>query len=247
MVGCGLAGITILSWIYLVSIVGTMKASAVVPLAMHHASHRATHDLLALAVMWGVMMIAMMVPAVTPTVLMFARLDRTRRGSHAPYRGTTAFAGGYLVLWCAASILAALGQHTLQSRGLMSADMALTSDVLGGLLLVAAGAFQWTPLKDACLSHCRSPLAFFMTRWKDGVAGAFRMGIEHGGYCIGCCWLLMLLLFLAGAMNLLWMAAITGLVLIEKLAAAGPWFARVSGALLAGWGAVLLVLALRHP
>lgn len=238
IVASGLAAITILSWVYLISMVRAMPlADLGRHVLMAHPLHRGSHGLAMLCAMWTVMMAAMMVPAVTPTALMFTRLDRSRRHNHTPYERTGGFLAGYLILWTGYSLLAGAAQWALQSTGLISDVMAPASNVLGGLLLVGAGVYQWTPLKNACLRHCRSPLSFLMTRWKDGTAGAFWMGLEHGSYCVACCWLLMLLLFVAGVMNLLWMGAITALVLIEKISPAGPWVARMSGALLAGWGA----------
>ncbi len=112
--------------------------------------------------------------------------------------------------------------------------------MLGGVLLLAAGIFQWTPLKHACLRHCRSPMGFILQEWREGIGGAFMMGLKHGGYCVGCCWFLMALLFVAGVMNLLWVAAIAGFVLLEKVAPAGPWVGRVAGVLLVGWGTLMI-------
>jgi predicted metal-binding membrane protein len=245
IVASGLAGIAILSWVYLISLAQDVR---LVDLGRNmlaaHPEHQGSHELAILCAMWTVMMVAMMVPAVTPTVLMFTRLNRSRHDERTPYGETGGFLGGYLVLWAVFSLMAGVAQWALQSAGLIGDGMAPASNVLGGSLLVAAGVYQWTPLKNACLRHCRSPLSFLMTRWKDGTAGAFWMGLEHGSYCVACCWLLMLLLFVAGVMNLVWMAAMTALVLIEKLAPASARVARMSGALFAGWGAWMLGLAL---
>ncbi|MEJ7930623.1 DUF2182 domain-containing protein [Ramlibacter sp. AN1015] len=116
-----------------------------------------------------------------------------------------------------------------------------TSQRLAGVVFIAAGVYQWTPLKQSCLRRCRSPLEFVLTRWREGRMGAFRMGLEHGGYCLGCCWVIMLLLFVGGVMNLLWITGLTLLVLIEKLAPAGHWSSKAAGALLVAWGAATLV------
>jgi len=115
--------------------------------------------------------------------------------------------------------------------------MASTSPVLGGILLVAAGTYQWTPLKHACLSKCRSPLGFVLNEWREGRWGAFLMGLKHGAYCTGCCWSLMALLFVAGIMNLLWVGAIAGFILLEKVVPRGDRLGRVAGVVLVGWGA----------
>jgi predicted metal-binding membrane protein len=245
VVAGGLAGISLLSWVCLLWMTGSVRLGELGPqMLAARPARSAGHDLALLCGMWAVMMVAMMVPAVTPTVLMFARLNRSRHHERAPYRESAGFLGGYLALWAVFSLLAGAAQWTLQSRGLIGEGMAAASTWLGGSLLVGAGVYQWTPLKNACLIRCRSPLSFLMTRWKDGAAGAFRMGAEHGSYCVACCWLLMLLLFVAGVMNPVWMGAMTALVLIEKLAPAGGRVARMSGVLFAGWGACLVGLAL---
>jgi predicted metal-binding membrane protein len=143
---------------------------------------------------------------------------------------------GYLVVWTGFSALAALAQWALHAEALLSPMMVSTSPVLGGALLIAAGLFQWTPLKHACLKHCRTPLSFLMTGWREGRPGAFGMGLKHGAYCAGCCWFLMALLFVAGVMNIWWVAAIAGFVLLEKAAPKGLWIGKVAGVLLATWG-----------
>lgn len=243
VVASGLSGITVLSWVYMLSMAPDAHS---IDLRWHmlmpHPHPRASHDLVMLCAMWTVMMVAMMLPAVSPTVLMFTRLNRSRHHEHAPYGETGGFLSGYLVLWSIFSLLAGVAQWAFHSSGLITEGK--TSNVPGGLLLVGAGVYQWTPLKNGCLRHCRSPLSFFMTRWKEGTVGAFRMGLEHGSYCVACCWLLMLLLFGAGVMNLLWMGTITALVVLEKISPSGPWVARISGALLAGWGVWVLGLVL---
>jgi predicted metal-binding membrane protein len=132
----------------------------------------------------------------------------------------------------------------LHTAALLSPMMVSTSPLLGGALLVVAGAFQWSPLKRVCLTHCRTPLGFLMGEWREGTWGALRMGLRHGSYCVGCCWVLMALLFVTGVMNLLWVAAIAAFVLVEKVAPAGPWLSRVTGLLLAGGGAWVVVRAL---
>jgi predicted metal-binding membrane protein len=126
-------------------------------------------------------------------------------------------------------------------RSLLSPMLVGTSPILGGLLLIAAGVYQWTPLKHACLDHCRSPLHFVMAHWRPGVGGAFRMGLEHGAFCVGCCWFLMGLLFVAGVINMLWVAAIAAFVLLEKVAPQGARVGQASGVLLVLAGAALLV------
>jgi predicted metal-binding membrane protein len=137
-------------------------------------------------------------------------------------------------------LIATLAQWGLLTVALISPMMESRSDILGGALLLAAGLFQFTSLKDACLAHCRSPIGFFLTEWRDGPLGAFRMGLKHGSYCLGCCWALMGLLFAFGVMNLLWVATISAFILLEKMTPAARWISRFSGALFLGWGGWLL-------
>jgi predicted metal-binding membrane protein len=194
-------------------------------------------ELVMLFSMWATMMVAMMLPSAAPTILLVASVYRRRRARENPAPPTALFVAGYVLVWTSFSAAAALTQWGLHRAALLSPTMASTSPVLGGLMLVAAGVYQWLPLKSACLSHCRSPLGFLSTEWREGRAGALVMGIRHGLFCLGCCWALMALLFVAGVMNLLWVAAIAGLVLIEKIARGGPWIGKVAGLVLAGWGA----------
>ena len=141
-----------------------------------------------------------------------------------------------MAIWTGFSVIAALAQWALHATALLSPMMVSTSRWLAGILLIAAGLFQWTALKHACLRHCRSPLSFLLTDWREGNRGAFMMGLKHGAFCAGCCWFLMALLFVAGVMNMWWVAAITLLVLVEKIAARGVWVGRGAGLLLAVWG-----------
>ena len=200
-------------------------------------------DLLTLFVMWSVMMVAMMLPAVSSMLLAFATINRRRRERHEPDVATAVFLCGYLFVWVGFSVLATLVQWGLQSAALLSPMMVSTSPILGGTLLIAAGIFQWTPLKDVCLAHCRSPMTFIFSDWREGIGGAVRMGLHHGAFCVGCCWALMALLFVVGVMNLLWIAALTIFVVIEKLAPHGGIVGRITGGVLITAGVVLLVQA----
>lgn len=197
-------------------------------------------ELASLFVMWAVMMTAMMVPPATPAFLLFLSIIRRRHGT-AVLPVTAAFVGGYLAMWAGFSALAALAQYGLHAAALMSPDAMRVTPPLGGGLLVAAGAWQWTPMKGACLTHCRSPLHSLTTSWREGLGGAFGMGARHGLWCVGCCWLLMALLFVAGTMNLLWLAGLSALVLVEKVAPQGLSLGRLWGVLLATSGAWLLL------
>ncbi|TMP98954.1 MAG: DUF2182 domain-containing protein, partial [Verrucomicrobia bacterium] len=154
---------------------------------------------------------------------------------------TGIFLLGYLAVWAVFSALAAVAQWILHSTALLSPMMVSTSPILGGALLVAAGVFQWTPLKNACLTHCRSPLSFLMTGWREGKLGAFVMGLKHGAYCAGCCWFLMALLFVAGVMNIWWVAIIAVFVLLEKVVPRGLFVGKVTGVFLAVWGVWMML------
>ena len=198
-------------------------------------------QLIPLFLMWAEMMVAMMIPSAAPMILTFAAVNRKRREQERPFVPTGIFLSGYLVAWTAFSALAAVAQWALHATALLSPMMVSTSPVLGGVLLIAAGVFQWTPLKNSCLTHCRSPLSFLMTDWREGKAGAFAMGLKHGAYCTGCCWFLMALLFVAGVMNMWWVAVISILVLAEKVMPKGLWLGKIAGIFLAAWGVWMLV------
>lgn len=237
IIAVALAAITGLAWYYVVIGAGTGMSTIAMTTWQFPPPRPATvmpgewdaGYWLTMLVMWWVMMIAMMIPSAAPMILLYARVFR-----HGQSRGqisealvpTAAFAGGYLFIWLAFSMAATALQFALERAGLVhgmwmwSMDRWLTAG-----LLVAAGLFQLTPLKAACLAHCRSPAAFLAQHLRPGRGGAFRLGIIHGGYCLGCCWALMLLLFAAGIMNLVWIAGLAALVLIEKLA---PFGARLS-------------------
>ena len=186
--------------------------------------------------MWGEMMVAMMLPSAAPIILTFATVNRKRREREQPYVPSAIFVSGYLAVWTGFSVIAALGQWALHGTALLSSGMVSTSRTLAGMLLIAAGFFQLTPRKHACLRHCRSPLTFLLTDWHEGHGGAFWMGLKHGAYCTGCCWVLMALLFVLGVMNIWWVGAITALVLIEKIAPRGAWIGRAVGVLVIAWG-----------
>lgn len=190
-------------------------------------------------VMWWVMMIGMMVPSATPMVLLFGGVQRRQLADEAPALRVAVFVLGYLVVWGVFSFAAAGAQTALTARALLAPMQLSLSASLGATLVALAGIYQLTPLKNACLSHCRSPADFLSRHWRRGTAGAFRMGLEHGAYCVGCCWLLMALLFVVGVMNLLWVAAIAAFVLIEKLIPRGVLVARASGVALLAFAAYL--------
>lgn len=198
-------------------------------------------DLLLVFVMWAIMMFAMMLPSAMPLLLLVAKINYGRFAQDRALLGTGFFALGYLVVWTGFSALATLAQWVLLEARLISPMMESANPWLSAMLLVAAGAYELTPLKNACLSRCQSPLGFLMTGWREGISGAFAMGIRHGTYCAGCCWLLMALLFVFGVMNLAWIAALAIFVLLQKLLRQPTWFARATGITLIAWGALLAV------
>jgi len=237
VVGTGLVLIAFLSWGYLVSMTGDMPAmNAMQP----GASAQDVFSFLWLFLMWAVMMVAMMTPSAAPMVLTFAALSRKQSQSSSKNLSTFVFLSGYLAVWTVFSLVAAYLQSELHAIAWLSPMMVSKSHLLSGGLLVLAGGYQWMPLKETCLQHCRSPFDFFMMGWKPGAKGAFQMGWHHGLYCVGCCWLLMLLLFVNGVMNLLWVGVLAALVLIEKVVPAGRTLSRTTGTVLIAWGLFLI-------
>jgi predicted metal-binding membrane protein len=230
-----------LAWAYTVYL-GVQHQSMVDTMAAPMTMQWSTADVIFMFFMWAVMMFAMMLPSVTPTVLIFGRVREKRRVAGQNFAPTGAFVLGYLLVWAGFSLLATIVNWSLHTGGLMPAIIGNVGPPTRGLLLVAAGVFQWTPLKNACLDHCRSPMSFLMQHWREGSSGAILMGLHHGIYCLGCCWFLMALLFAGGVMNLYWIAGLALFVLIEKLVSGGVLFGRVTGGGLIIAGIALLVL-----
>ena len=200
---------------------------------------------LAIGAMWAVMMAAMMLPSASPMILFYTRITGERGAGRSAAGASGVFVAGYLAVWAFFSVAAASLQIAFDRYALISPSMRATSAVLAGVVLVAAGLYQFTPAKRACLRHCRSPLEFVMLHWRPGTRGAFAMGVRHGGYCVGCCWLLMLLLFVGGVMNVAWIAGIALYVLVEKTVPAGHWVSRAAGIALIAWGVATLGAHLR--
>jgi predicted metal-binding membrane protein len=178
--------------------------------------------------MWAVMMVGMMAGTAAPVMLLFAGAHARRGRTRVPLV-VLMFGLGYAIVWVGFSACAAAAQWALHGAAMLSMTMAASSRPLAGGILTVAGVYQLTPLKRACLTHCRSPLGFLMTSWRDGAIGALRMGVHHGAYCLGCCWALMCVLFVVGVMNLVWVAALTVFVLVEKVGPAGVVVARIAG------------------
>lgn len=234
-----LAGLTTVAWVLTVRFAGGMSmpdGSMDTASAMPSSGS----SLVLAGGMWAAMMVGMMVPSATPMVVAYA--DWTRRGQGAGNRAAAigSFLSGYVLVWVGFSTLAAIVQILLHQVGTLTA-MGATSSVVGGAVLVAAGAFQVTPWKEACLARCRTPIGFLIAEWRDGARGGLVMGLRHGAYCLGCCWALMGVLFVVGTMHLGWMAAIAGFVLVEKVAPRSLRVRYVAAVVLVGWGASTLV------
>jgi len=196
---------------------------------------------LTMFLMWWVMMIAMMLPSATPTVLLAAALNRRSQSGARPYGSTALFCLGYLLAWAGFSAVAVLVQWLLERNGLLSMHLETLPPLLTGGLLLLAGAWQFTPLKAACLRHCQSPVEFLVRHRRPGTLGPLRMGAHHGAYCLGCCWFLMGLLFVGGVMNLYWIIGLAGYVFAEKVLFRGPAPGRIFGAVLVVWGILVLM------
>jgi predicted metal-binding membrane protein len=243
-----LVAVIVVSWIWIVLGAGTgMSAVAMTQMAgmpdmdtmMERAVWTAGYAGLIFA-MWWVMMVAMMLPGAAPVLLLFARVNRTQQVRDRPYVPTGFFGAGYLTVWSGFSAVTTGLQWGFEQLGLLGSMMTAKNYWFGGAILVAAGLWQLTPLKGVCLRHCRSPLSFLTQQWRQGRLGAFRMGLEHGAYCLGCCWFLMGLLFFGGIMNLFWIAGVACFILLEKTMPMGHWFGRVAGVCFAAWGVLML-------
>jgi len=242
----GLALIAALAWGYLLSGTG-MDMSA---LEMTHMTSDEGMDrgsttwtlsyALLMFFMWWIMMVAMMLPSATPTILLAMALNRKAHPDRRPYGASGFFAAGYLISWAGFSLVAVAGQWGLAESGLLSSTMQITTPALAGAFLITAGLWQLTPIKRACLRHCRSSVRFLTQRRRKGDAGSLVMGMEHGAYCLGCCWFLMALLFVGGIMNLYWIMGLTIYVLSEKVLPAGQRIGQIAGVGLVLWGLALL-------
>jgi predicted metal-binding membrane protein len=211
-------------------------------LSAPHHDHGAARGFFYAVAMWQVMVVAMMTPTVLPWITAFARMSTP--GPLASVRGwapgpTLAFTSGYFIVWLGYSAAAALLQLLAQQAGWMTGDRLTT--FLAGMVLLGSGVSQFLPLKQACLSHCRNPLTYFLAHWRNGPIGGLRMGVVHGAYCLGCCWLVMLSAFALGVMNLAWMAVLTVVLCVEQLAPGGAWLGRAFGVGLVLWGLRLLM------
>jgi predicted metal-binding membrane protein len=236
-----------LAWAYVVYLASAMSAGAMSAMpgmpdmpgmaaTMPNVQPWSLVDFGAMFAMWAVMMVAMMLPSATPMILLYERVGRHRASTARPAQSVWIFVSGYILAWAGFSLVATLANWALHSGGLLSAMMGNATPRVGGTVLLIAGIYQWTPLKHACLTHCRSPIGFLGEHWRDGSLGALRMGLYHGTYCVGCCWLLMALLFVLGVMNLVWIAVLTVFVLVEKAAPYGTAIGRAGGVAMIAWG-----------
>ncbi|HLK85576.1 MAG TPA: DUF2182 domain-containing protein [Candidatus Binataceae bacterium] len=243
----GLGALSALSWLYLWRMPAGEMMDGMVGMAgmasmpgMSMASPWSATQLWLTFLMWAVMMVAMMMPSTAPMVALYARVVEGRNTS--PRLRVWLFVGGYIAVWTGFSALAAVAQAAMQEAALLTGAMRV-APVMGGVLLALAGAYQLSPLKRRCLRHCQSPMGFLMTNWRESVAGAFTMGVRHGAYCVGCCWMLMALLFVVGVMNLAWVAALTAFVLLERVTRWGGEIATISGFALIAAGLALAALS----
>lgn len=239
VIAAALAALALLCWAYLAWLAAAPAhdMGAMAPAIGHWSAA----DFAFMLLMWWVMMVGMMIPAAAPMILIHARVARQARERGSPFAATAWFALGYILAWLGFAVAATALQWALERALLLSPMSSTVVPRLGGALLVAAGLYQWTALKDACLAHCQSPMRFIQRfGFRSERGAAVRLGLRHGAYCIGCCWALMILLFVGGVMNLLWIAAIAALVLAEKLVAT-RWIQRVGGVGLVAAGAALLV------
>ena len=236
-----LASVVALCWWYLIRAGRDMYGAMDGPAAWMMAGNWDAQYLLLMCGMWTVMMAGMMLPSAVPTLMLYGAVLRNGDAAAAGFARSASFALGYLLAWTAFSIGATLLQWGLANHALVSPMMQSTRPLLDAGVLIAAGLYQWTPLKRNCLRQCRAPADFISRHWRHGADGALRMGLHHGFYCVGCCWTLMLLLFVGGVMNLAWIAAISVVVLLEKLLPLGEAGGRAGGVLLIAAGLAVLL------
>ena len=250
IVAGALAVVAALAWVYVLwlavdmnmagmSMSGFRMVPAGVGMMAPAASPWSAVEFAFVFVMWAVMMIGMMAPSAAPMILLYARVGRQGKSAGKPLAATGWFVGGYFLAWVGFSLAATLVQWVLERAALLDSRMASANLLLGGVVLIAAGVYQWTPFKNACLAQCQTPFRFLMSHggFRSNTLGCLHLGFVHGVYCVGCCWVLMALLFVVGVMNVLWIALLALLVLLEKLTPWGRWVARIAGAVCIAAGA----------
>ena len=242
VIGLAIAAVTLLAWVYLFHLSRQMSAAAaddarMAAMGMAVTAQWTRTDVFLTFVMWTVMMVGMMAPSVTPVLLLAANAPRSERHVIPP---VLLFGAGYLLVWVGFSAIATVTQWLLHAGALLSPAMAASSPRISGAILIGAGLYQLTPLKNMCLTHCRSPIDFLMSHWRGGRAGPIRMGMHHGLYCLGCCWALMAVLFAVGVMNLAGVVILTVFILAERVGRGGAIISRVGGVAMIGVGVVLV-------
>ena len=235
-----LAVVFSMAWIYMLTGAGMDMGTGVVG-AMSMPMVWSPGYAVLVFLMWWIMMLAMMLPSASPAVLLFAKVSHSQKASGRPFVPAGFFLAGYLMVWGLFSLIATGAQWGLEASGVLSMMTGSRNLALSAAILIAAGLWQFTPLKQACLRHCRGPLHFLMQGFRPGVRGALWMGAEHGLFCLGCCWFLMGLLFYGGVMNVYWIAGIAVYVLLEKVTPVGHWLSYVTGLVLVGSGGSLLL------
>lgn len=244
--------VTALAWAYVLKLATDMSAMDMSGMVMSGSGMESMlqpafqswtgEQFLLMLIMWIVMMVGMMTPSAAPMLLLYARVGRQARQQDHPFAAMGWFAAGYLLIWTLFALIATGAQWQLERAALLTPMLASASHVLGGILLIAAGIYQWLAIKDVCLTQCQSPLTFIQQHggFSATKRGALKLGVRHGLYCVGCCWALMLLLFVGGVMNILWIAGLTILILLEKLIPTGRLIPRFAGVLLIGFGLLTL-------
>lgn len=236
-----------LAWLYLISLAASMDMSGSMQMSSMMQPHPwSASDWIFMFFMWAIMMVGMMLPSAAPTILLYTGLIRRRTKAESGPEGSPSvlaliFLSGYMLVWTGFSAGATWLHWLLEQSSLVSPMMVSASSMLNGVILIGAGIYQWLPIKDTCLSHCRSPVDFVSQHWRTGASGALKMGLEHGLYCLGCCWVLMALLFVGGVMSLLWIALIAGIVFIEKIVPRGDLIGRWGGVCLVTTGLAILI------
>lgn len=234
-----------LAWTYTINLATAMpSASMGVMVGTPNVQEWIWTDFVTMFAMWSVMMVAMMLPSATPMILLYANLARKRKPQSPPWIRIGLFISGYVLVWTGFSVVATAVNWGLHSGAHLTSMMGRATPLVGGIMLLAAGLYQWTSLKYACLANCRSPVGFLTSHWRNTTSAALEIGIRHGVFCFGCCWLLMALLFVLGVMNLVWIAALTVFVLLEKVVPRGQMISRVAGVLMFSWGISLVVTSL---
>lgn len=241
VVGAALAVVTVLCWAWIYPMARDMYGAMDGPSAWMMTTRWDARHTLLLCAMWIVMMAGMMLPSAAPVLLLYAGALRRKQETGALVASVYALGAGYLLIWTLFSVAATALQRILSETFVLTPMMEPATPSLAAVVLLLAGVYQLTPLKSTCLQACRSPLSFLMQHWRPGASGAFRMGVKHGLYCLGCCWALMLLLFAGGVMNISVIAGLTMVVLFEKVAPFGGQTGRALGVGLIGLAVWLLV------